>query len=204
MSQKLWSFFAKRYIASPISDVATYERKLKETQTRLKPHWSMVEIGCGSGKTALAHALHVASITAYDYTPEMIENGRLEAQEQNISNVTFLEAAFEDIPTSQTYDAVLMLNVLHLIPEWDAGIEKIAQLTKPGGIFVCSTFAIGSAALPLRALAKLSRVLPFIPTLSAFSEPMLVDALTRSGFEIELTWTPDDKGAFFVIARKPT
>ncbi|GAA3871347.1 class I SAM-dependent methyltransferase [Celeribacter arenosi] len=198
-----WKLLHKRYVASPVADEAIYQRKLRETQARLQPSWDILEIGCGSGNTALNHAPFVNSVTACDFCDPMMDHGRARAASEGITNVTFKEARLEDIAMDRDYDAVLMLSLIHLIPDWKNAIAKAAALTKQGGIFVSSTATLGNAAGPMKWIAPIFRFLPIVPTLAVFSRSDLLEEIIANGFTLEESWTNGDNDEIsFVIARK--
>ena len=67
-----WNRMSARYIATPIKDTATYERKIALTQAWFTPDTQVLEFGSGSGATALRHAPHVRDILAIDYSTRMV------------------------------------------------------------------------------------------------------------------------------------
>jgi len=52
-SRKFWDRAAKKYIAKPIKDNETYQAKLQITSRYLSLTDVVLEIGCGSGETAI-------------------------------------------------------------------------------------------------------------------------------------------------------
>lgn len=200
---RFWDRISAKYARQPITDEAAYARKLADTQARLRPDWEILEIGCGTGNTAIAHAPHVAHVRAVDFSDKMLAFGRERAAREGVENVTFDCAALDDLDTAQPYDAVLMLSLLHLIPDWERALDKAWALTKPGGIFVSSTACMSGFPFPLRLALPLATALRLAPKVSVFSADQLADAITARGFEIEERWQPDPRAALFVIARKP-
>jgi len=71
-----WDGIAKHYAASPIKDIASYEFTLQRTRSYLRPQDKVLEIGAGTGSTALLLASSVAHITATDLSAEMIKLAR--------------------------------------------------------------------------------------------------------------------------------
>ena len=174
-SRYFWKLISRSYVASPIGDEAAYKRKLALTQERLKPDWEALEIACGSGNTALAHAPFVAHITATDFCGPMMDHGRARAKDEGMDLITFDEKRFEDINTDKTYDAVLMNSFIHLMRDWKATVRKASELTRAKGIFVSSTVSTESMGLAAKALLAVMRVLPVLPYVASISQ----EALTR-------------------------
>jgi 2-polyprenyl-3-methyl-5-hydroxy-6-metoxy-1,4-benzoquinol methylase len=200
---RFWDRMSARYAARPVPDAAVYQRKLMATQERLRPDWDMLEIGCGTGTTALAHARFVAHVRAVDFSDGMLEFGRARAARDGIDNITFEQASLDDIATTRGYDAVLMLSLLHLLPDWRDAIAKAWALTRPGGIFVSSTACLATAPLALRLVLPLLRPTGLAPRISVFSPDELARTITAQGFEIEERWQPGPRDAVFIIARRP-
>ena len=86
---KFWDKVADRYSRRPISDEATYTRKLEVTRDYLQSHMDVLEIGCGTGTTAIAHAPYVKHILATDLSPRMIEIATEKAKAAGIDTVAF-------------------------------------------------------------------------------------------------------------------
>ena len=199
-----WNLIAKKYIASDVADQAIYERKLAQTQALLKPDWHVLEIGCGSGNTALTHAPFVAQITGIDFAQKMIDHARAQAAERGIDNAVFETKSMDEISVEHPYDAVLMLSVLHLLPQWKQAIRTVYDLTAEGGAFVSSTACLKDMAPLIAKCAPLFSALPVLPSIAGFSQSELLQELRAAGFEIEDYWQVNPKDATFVVARKPS
>lgn len=202
-SPTFWNLIAKKYIAGDVPDQATYERKLSQTQSLLKPDWTVLEVGCGSGITALTHAPFVAQITGIDFAHKMIEHAQGEATKRGIENATFEQKSLEDVHADQSFNAVLMLSVLHLLPKWRRAIHKAYDLTAPGGVFISSTACLKDMAPNISRIAPLVSAVPFLPSLGRFSQVELLDEITLAGFIVEDKWLTDRSDATFIVARKP-
>ena len=63
-----------------MADQAAYERKLAITRECLNPDAQVLELGCGTGSTAIAHAPYVRHIRATDVSSRMIEIARSKAE----------------------------------------------------------------------------------------------------------------------------
>ena len=55
-STKFWGKIADRYAKQPITDEATYQKKLQVTREYFQPEMEVLEFGCGTGSTAILHA----------------------------------------------------------------------------------------------------------------------------------------------------
>ena len=201
---KFWNKIADRYSRRPISDEAVYEKKLDITRKYFRPDMEVLEIGCGTGTTAIAHAPHVGHILATDLAPRMIEIATEKADAANIDNVTFRASSVDalDLPDA-SIDAVMAHNLLHLLEDREPAIADIYRVLKPGGVFVTSTACIGDMMLPLRLIVPVGRFLRLFPLVKVFSAAELKDSFDKAGFEIDYEWQPKKNAAVFIVCRKP-
>lgn len=204
-SAKFWDKIADRYLKQPITDVASYEKKLQVTQEYFQPSMEVLEIGCGTGSTAIVHAPYVKHIRAIDFSANMIDIAQTRAAAQNIPNLTFEQSSIDelDIPY-QTLDAVLGLSILHLLEDKEAAIAKVFDMLKPGGIFVTSTVCLGDKMAWFKWIAPIGKFLGFFPLVKVFTVQELADSLTDARFKIDHQWQPDKGKAVFIVAKKPS
>ena len=201
-SKKFWDRIAKRYEKKPVGDEAAYQHKLATTREYFRPDMQVLEIGCGTGSTAIAHAPYVANIRATDISEKMIEIAKGKATAAGVQNVTFETLPSEDLGVpDESVDAVLALSLLHLLEDKDAVIARIHDMLRPGGIFVSNTVCLGDSMKWFRFVAPVGRWLGVFPLLRIFTRNELEAGITSAGFEIEHEWQPD-KRVVFIIARK--
>ncbi len=202
-SAKFWDRIADRYARKPVADEAAYQKKLQVTREYFQPDMEVLEIGCGTGSTAIAHAPYVRHIHATDLSSMMIEIARGKADAAGVQNVTFETLAIDAIQNpEQSLDAVLALSVLHLLDDKEVVIGKIHRMLKAGGIFVSSTACLGDTMKWFRFVAPIGRRLGLIPMVRIFSVAELVASLTDAGFEIDYQWQPRKSKAVFIVAKK--
>lgn len=201
-SKKFWDRIAKRYARKPVGNEEAYQRKLATTREYLRPDMEVLEIGCGTGSTALAHAPCVRHIRATDISEKMIDIAKDKARAAGVANVTFEALGLEDLDVArESVDAVLALSLLHLLEDRDAAVARIHDMLGPGGIFVSNTVCLGDNLRWFRFVAPIGRWLGVFPLLRVFTRHELEESLTGAGFEIEHAWQPD-KAVVFIIARK--
>jgi ubiquinone/menaquinone biosynthesis C-methylase UbiE len=200
---KFWDRIAERYSKQPISDEAAYQKKLEVTRKYLTPEMELLEFGCGTGSTAIAHAPYVKHIQALDISPKMIEIAEGKAEAQRVENVTFERSTLDEVSVpDESMDAVLGLNILHLVNNKEGAIAKVYRMLKPGGVFVSSTVCLGDTRLRiLKYVAPVGRLIGL--NLKVFAPKELEDSLTEGGFEIDYESRPAKGSAMFIVARKP-
>ena len=200
---RFWNKRADNYSKRPVSDEATYEKKLDITRKYFRPDMEVLELGCGTGSTALAHAPYVKHILATDLSTRMVEIGRDKAKAAGIDNVTFAAASADglDVPDG-SIDAVMGHNLLHLLENKEQVIDDVHRMLKTGGLFVTSTACIGDMMFLFRLIVPVGRSLRLFPLVKVFTAAELKQSLDKAGFEIEHEWLPKKNAALFIICRK--
>ncbi len=203
-SARFWDKISDRYSKRPIADEAAYQKKLQVTREYFQPDMEVLEFGCGTGSTAIAHARFVKHIQAIDISSKMIEIAQGKADANNVGNVTFKRSTIEEFSVSdQTLDVVLGLSILHLLDNKEEVIAKVHKMLKPGGIFVTSTACIGDTMKFFKVIAPIGKFFGLMPLVKVFTTKELEDSLTNTGFELNYEWQPPGKGkAVFIVAKK--
>jgi ubiquinone/menaquinone biosynthesis C-methylase UbiE len=204
---RFWDRVAARYAAKAVDDPAAYAVKLDLMRELLfaMPGAQVVEMGCGTGSTALALAGHAARIRAADVSPAMIGLARAKARDAGAANLAFEVAAADGMAVApESQDMAMAHSVLHLLAGRNAAIGAAHRWLRPGGVFVSSTPCLAEVAPWLRHVAPLARLTGlFPPTLRFFSEAELTASIVAHGFEIERRVRPGRRAAVFLVARKP-
>lgn len=201
-----WDRTAEKYAKSPIADPKAYNDTLARTRSYLATGDRVLEIGCGTGSTALLLAENVSEIVATDISPKMIEIAGRKAQAQGIANARFEVADVEDATRgSGPYDAVLAFNLVHLLEDAPAAIASVHAALKPGGLFISKTVCQPGAGAPLK-FRLIKFILPLMQWLgkAPYVNFMAADALdaliTSRGFTI--LETLDQPPSRYIVARK--
>lgn len=201
---RFWDRMAKGYAAKPVSNPNAYAHKLAVTREFLTTDSDVLEIGCGTGSTAITHAPHVRRVLATDLSGAMLDIARDKARAGRVSNIEFACcSAAEACQGNAQHDAVLALSVLHLLPDWHDVVAAAYQKVRAGGVFVTSTLCLRDDYRWLRWVAPLGRALRLMPKLSYFTKAELRQAVLKAGFEVERSWQADGRGALFIVAKKP-
>ncbi|WP_439124746.1 class I SAM-dependent methyltransferase [Marivita sp.] len=205
-SAKFWDRIADKYAATPIRNPDAYEATLDQVRALVAPTDTVLELGCGTGSTAVALAPDVSQIIATDVSGAMLEKGRQKAHDQGLSNVQFIQTDAADAPQGP-FDVVLAFNLLHLLEDMDGALSDIAARTKPGGVFVSKSFCMPDRRNMIWWFIQLGlpvmQAIGKAPYFAKLSTAELDAAITRAGFTIvETQMAPGKDPRRTVIARR--
>jgi ubiquinone/menaquinone biosynthesis C-methylase UbiE len=94
----------------------------------------VVDVGTGTGHTALALAPYVTEVVALDITLPMLEEARHLAASRGITNVRFLQGDACALPlSSNQFDLVACRHAAHHFAQVAQAIGEWARILKPGG-----------------------------------------------------------------------
>jgi ubiquinone/menaquinone biosynthesis C-methylase UbiE len=205
---RFWDRLARKYAASPISDMVGYERTLEATRGYLKPEHVVFEFGCGTGTTALKLAPSAARIVATDLSSEMIAIAREKAAAESCTNIEFAVSTLGSPPWPEgSFDVALGFNVLHLIEDRQAALAGVRRLLKPGGVFISKTPCIGEMNPLLKLAIPLMQAVGKAPYVGVFKGAQLEQEIAAAGFEIVERARHGSKRKdprIFLVARKST
>ena len=202
-----WDRIARKYAADRIADVAGYENTLRRVEARLSVKHDVLEIGCGTGSTALLLAPFTRSLLATDVSTGMIAIAREKLAAQQTPQLDFA-VADADVPGfgQGAFDVVLAFNALHMVSELDHALALAVKALRPGGLLISKTPCIAemNPLIPYLAL-PLMRAIGKAPHVLCFNAGALQAAITRQGMEIVSVERHGTRGKdirVFIVARK--
>lgn len=204
-SQAFWDKRAERYAAKPIANLDAYHAKLDHVRAHLRPGNRILEIGCGTGGTALSLAPAVSHVTATDGSRNMIRIARSKLAHNAPDNVTFDQADAADTIAGHPFDVICAFSLLHLVEDVPHVLNHIHQQLKPDGLLILKTECLKDRSIILRALVRLLTALSIAPKVTAFSRNELVSFLHDANFAIaENTYLGTSPTSRFIVARRQT
>lgn len=196
-----WNFLAKRYAAGDVVDEESYQHKLKKSREYFTPESDILEIGSGTGSTAISHAPYVRSILATDISDKMIAISNEKLVDSDIENVTFQLSSIDDLSIEdESMDAVLALSILHLVKDKDQVIAKIYKMLKPGGVIITSTVCLEDSSKFAKYIIPIGR--PIGLQLKSLSKQGIEQSMENAGFKVDYSWTPKTSTTAFIIGKK--
>ncbi|MEO0981075.1 MAG: class I SAM-dependent methyltransferase [Pseudomonadota bacterium] len=207
---RFWDKIADGYAKNPVRDQRAYEKKLAITQEYFTPDSEVLELGCGTGSTAIAHAPHVKRIHAVDMSAAMLDIARGKADEAGVSNIDFEQASVEAFQApAGSYDVVMGHSLLHLLADRETATAKIYDLLKPGGVFISNTVCLKGTPSYLRILYRVMipamRLVGRAPSVVSHVSPDdIMGEFGRAGFKTLRQWSPDKANmVLFAVVQKP-
>lgn len=206
---QFWDRIARQYAKDPVADPAGYARSVQRCRELLGPTARVLELGCGTGTTALQLAPQVAAYTGSDLSAEMISIADEKRAAAGVSALRFVVAeAGAPLPEGDRYDALLAMNLLHLVPDLPATLAQVYAGLPPGGLFISKTACLSDMNPLIRLVLPLMRWVGKAPaTVRCFTAGELEAAVRAAGFELVAVERHASKGRDtrpFIVARKPS
>lgn len=105
----------------------------------------LLDLGCGDGRSTLRFARTTGDVLGVDYVEEFVRKARDHAKQLSQGKVAFEQADVLDLgPIRRSYglfDIVTSIRCLINLPTWTqqaAALQQIAQVVRPGGLFLAS------------------------------------------------------------------
>lgn len=185
-NKNFWNRYAKIYdIEIDRFNRSAYEEMYRLISGTLKKEMKVLEIATGTGLIAVNIADSVQSIEATDFSPQMIGTamkkrapGNVHFSVEDATALSFLD---------QTFDAVIISNALHIMPDPGVVLNNIRRVLKPNGLLIAPTFSHGHLKDSTWKLnAFLLKMIGF-ETYSKWKPEEYVDFINQSGFSVQ-TW----------------
>ena len=203
-SESFWDRIAPKYAKQPIRDLSAYEEKISLVRGLLKPKDRVLEIGCGTGGTALRLAPNVSEVVATDISQTMIEIANSKLATHAPRNVRFLQAEAAEQIDDQSFDVICAFSLLHLVDDVPGVLKSVWNQLEPGGRFVSKTVCLKEGSVFIRGFVRLLTAFGVAPRLAALGRQELISLIEQAGFEIETaTHFGKQSNNPFIVARRP-
>lgn len=121
---------------------------------------TVIDLGSGAGNDAfVARAIsgETGKVIGIDFTDEMIDKARANADKLGFNNVEFRFGDIEKMPvTANKADVIISNCVLNLVPDKEKAFKEIFRVLKPGGHFsVSDIVTIGELPESVKSVAEL-------------------------------------------------
>ena len=204
---RFWNRAARKYAKSKIADPGGYERTLAQTRALLNPGDRVLELGCGTGTTALRLAGSVQHYRATDISAEMIAIAHEKHAASPIPGLSFHVETAGAVPAQAVpFNAVLAFSFLHLVRDLPDTLRRIHDMLAPEGLFISKTPCVGDMNLMIRrVLLPAMRAVGKAPHVLLFRAPELSAQFRAAGFEILVSESHATRGKDirpYIVARR--
>lgn len=183
-NKNFWNRYAKLYdFEIHKFNSSAYSEMYRLMSAVLTKEMRVLEIATGTGLIALNIADSVQSVEATDFSPKMIES----AMKKNVpDNVHFsIEDASALSFAAQTFDAVIISNALHIMPDPELVLKNIKKVLKPNGILIAPTFSHGHLTNSTWKLNAFALKIIGFETYSKWKPEEYVSFISENGFSIK-------------------
>ena len=205
---RFWDRTSRKYAMGAIADQAGYERTLDRTHALLGSGDRVLELGCGTGTTALRLAGDVQDYLATDISAGMIAIANTKHAAGPMPSLAFRTATVEALtPDAARFNAVLGFNYLHLVRDLPGTLRRIHALLAAEGLFISKTPCIGDMNPLIRFALPAMRAIGKAPYAGVFRAANLSRHICAAGFDILATESHATKGNDnrpYIVARKRT
>ena len=180
-SQNFWDKNAGRYDRFMRNDAAAYERLygLLRPVVRQK---TVLELATGTGLIAKHIVRYADHIEATDASQEMIKQAK---QGVKSTKLYFSVQDMFHLPyADQSFDVVIVVNALHIVPEPEKALSEIRRVLKDDGVLVAPTFTHADNAFFGKVKAFFMRLAGF-PLHSKWTSHEYLAFLRENGWTVQ-------------------
>ena len=185
-NKNFWNRYAKMYdFEIDRFNRSAYSEMYRLMSGALTKEMKVLEIATGIGLIAVNIADSVQSITATDFSPKMIESAMKKRAPDNVRFT--VEDATALSFSDQTFDAVIISNALHIMPDPELVLKNIRRVLKPNGLLIAPTFSHGHLSDSTWKLNTFILKMIGFETYSKWKPEEYVDFINQNGFFVR-TW----------------
>ena len=180
-SQNFWDKNAGRYDRFMRKDAAAYEQMYELLRPVVRQK-TVLELATGTGLIAKHIVRYADHIEATDASQEMIEQAK---QGVKSTKLYFSVQDMFHLPyADQSFDVVIVVNALHIVPEPEKALSEIRRVLKDDGVLVAPTFTHADNAFFGKVKAFFMRLAGF-PLHSKWTSHEYLAFLRENGWTVQ-------------------
>ena len=148
-NKKFWQRYAPIYSMFMKGADKSYDEICKKVDRYLKKDMKVLELACGTGMFTFQLADKVQSWEATDFAENMVKEAKT-AYEKRTKPMEGLSFSVQDATSlpyaDESFDAVMIANALHIMPEPEKALAEIRRVLKKDGLLYAPTFVHGEGA----------------------------------------------------------
>lgn len=178
-----WDHWAGQYDRAMAMSGGLYDQIAERIKQNLNRDMNVLELACGTGLLSKRLAGSVRLLEATDFSEAMIRQARVK---KHSSHLHFSVQDATDLPYAPaTFDAVVIANALHIMPEPEKALSEIHRVLKTGGTLYAPTFVNGKG-LGFRLRAGFMSLGGF-KVFSKWSPEEFAACIAANGFDVTRT-----------------
>ena len=180
-SQNFWDKNAGRYDRFMRKDAAAYEQMYELLRPVVRQK-TVLELATGTGLIAKHIVRYADHIEVTDASQEMIEQAK---QGVKSAKLYFSVQDMFHLPyADQSFDVVIVVNALHIVPEPEKALSEIRRVLKDDGVLVAPTFTHADNAFFGKVKAFFMRLAGF-PLHSKWTSHEYLAFLRENGWTVQ-------------------
>lgn len=176
-------------------DYASFARYMEDGAIEILGNWNikpgknMLDVGCGSGQSAIPAAKNGIKVTGVDIAENLIEHARERAQKEHLT-ARFDVGDAEALPcANENFDVVISMIGAMFAPRPEKVVNEFARVLKPGGQLYMANWT--QTSMPAQMFKCVSGIMPpppdFIPPVLWGDEETVNQRLSDNFTDIQLT-----------------
>ena len=183
INQAFWNRFAGIYPLFMKRNDRAYDAVSEHIRPVLAQEMRVLELACGTAQMTRRLSGGVKEWTATDYAPNMVAEAR---KRFSAANVAYQVADATALPFADSaFDAALIANALHVMPDPEAALREIRRVLKAGGLLIAPTFVYepGYRKAPIWLAERVG-----FRTFHKWSAAELAAFVRAHGYQVESAW----------------
>ena len=145
-NKKFWQRYAPIYSLLMRGEYKSYDEICAKVYIYLKKDMNVLELACGTGMFTFRLADKVKSWEATDFAENMVKEAEISYKKHG-SEIAGLSFSLQDATNlpyeDESFDAVMIANALHIMPEPEKALSEIRRVLKKDGLLYAPTFVHG-------------------------------------------------------------
>lgn len=142
-NKNFWQRYAPIYWMFIRSAGKAYDGIAERISSYIRKDSKVLEVACGTGEFTFRLAEQCESWTATDFSVNMLKEAKnaYDKRRKNIEGLHFEKQDATNLPYErECFDAVMIANALHIMPEPEKALAEMKRVLKPGGMLFAPTF----------------------------------------------------------------